>query len=97
MTKLLIAATGLCATLVCLPACQRLEPGATAGDATLPIEEVSLRGAIPLEYGQLVNVTRHGQFTAALWFEKPDKSIVVVRVNYERGIVNRRVLTIPRT
>jgi len=60
------------------------------------LDEVPLVGGIPLDYGELVAITPHGNFGAALWFEKPDKTVVAVRVNYERGVISRRVLRIPR-
>ena len=64
----------------------------------LPFEKAKMPDAIPLEYGELVAVIRPSgsRNKAVLWFKKPDKTIVVVGVNYWRGVMDPGVLTIPR-
>jgi hypothetical protein len=52
--------------------------------------------AVPLEYGRLVAVTTGGNLWAALWFEKTDKTIVVVPVNWPEGKMGDTVGVIPR-
>ena len=62
------------------------------------LEPVKIKDAIPAEYGNLVAVTTDAEYTgwAQLWFEKPDKSIVVVFVNHIRGELGQEVMSIPR-
>jgi hypothetical protein len=54
--------------------------------------------AIPLDYGNLVDVTSDSSFPAwaQLWFEKADKTIVVVRVSWADGAIQKNVTVIPR-
>ncbi len=77
-------------------ACQKLNTGRSASFPTkaLPPKVVE---PIPLEYGELVAVTANPEDSQwiVLWFQKPDKTIVVVDVNTRRGIVQARA-TFPR-
>ena len=52
--------------------------------------------AIPLAYGKLVAITSSRMFLAELWFQKPDKTVVLVRVNWKTGNIDSNILTIPR-
>ncbi len=55
--------------------------------------------AIPASYGELVGVTPHGAhpYITVLWFEKPDKTIVGMRVNLAHDwIIAEPVASIPR-
>ena len=77
-----------------LISCQRLDQG----EGPLPMEQAKVLDAIPLEYGKLVGVTQHREFTgvAVLWFEKPDKSIAAIQVNFVQGKMHPFILNIPR-
>ncbi len=80
-----------------LISCEKLEQvDLTKGP--LPFEKAKLSDAIPLEYGELVAVIRPSgsRYAAVLWFKKPDKTIVVIGVDYARGVMHPEVLTIPR-
>lgn len=62
-----------------------------------PAISVSVLPVIPLDNGDLVAVTPHpadGHWVA-LWFQKPDKTILVRWVNVTRGTVGAE-MTIPR-
>jgi hypothetical protein len=77
-------------------ACERVknQPDLTV---TVPPVPIPSTDGIPLEYGELVGVTP-GESTgwARLFFQRPDKSIVVVVVNGDLGIIAPKVLDIPR-
>ena len=83
-----------------LTSCQKLEPDEVALKATrqLKIETLKSLDAIPAEYGNLVGVTSssYRPDIAQLWFEKPDKTIVVVSVNFVKGGLWSNYLLIPR-
>ena len=51
---------------------------------------------IPEEFGTLIGVTQPSPGWSALWFQKPDKSIVTVFVNVDEGRIYGKGLTIPR-
>jgi len=79
------------ALLLGASACQKL-PDQTP--ASLPTAE-----AIPMDYGKLVGITPHGAhpYIAVLWFEKPDKTIVAMRVDLgKRKVIADPLTTIPR-
>ncbi|HKQ61394.1 MAG TPA: hypothetical protein VJS92_08875 [Candidatus Polarisedimenticolaceae bacterium] len=72
-----------------------------AAAACAPLErrrEAEYLEGIPLEYGELVAVTAHPerQFEAILWFQKPDKTLVLVPMNVSRGLVSAEVRTVSR-
>ncbi len=96
MLKKVLVIVGVLTLSLGLISCERLDAEPPKGP--LPSEVPKMLDAIPLEHGKLIAITPHGQqpFTAVLWFEKPDKTIVAVIVNYSRGIINPNVLTIPR-
>ncbi|MCP4571706.1 MAG: hypothetical protein GY838_05085 [bacterium] len=60
---------------------------------------VTLTDAIPAEFGDLVAVTTTEIYPdfAQLWFQKEDKSIVTVFLNYKRGTIEKHPLVIPRS
>jgi len=77
-------------------ACQKLETGRSVPfPATFPAPKVL--APLSLEYGELVAVTASADdpYWNVLWFQKPDKSIVIVAVNTSQSIVHVRG-TIPR-
>ena len=78
--------------------CQQLPPPPPVAMGVLQTEEVAYEDAIPLEYGTLVAVTAPPdlRFTAGLWFEKPDKTIVFVRVNTSLRKIEKTALLLPR-
>ena len=94
--RLLIA---LCILSLCmgLVSCQKLEE---VRQTKQKLEKVPLEflDAIPIEYGRLVGVTSNSQYPnwAQLWFEKEDKTIAVVLVNFVDGNFMSHVLLIPR-
>lgn len=55
--------------------------------------------AIPAEFGEFVNVTPDPDqpYTAVLWFEQPDKTIVAVRVNIARGQIAVKTVKFTRS
>ena len=79
--------------------CRKIERAqAPPTGKSLPIETLKVLDAIPAEYGNLVGVTSEPRYPdwAQLWFEKPDKTIVVVKVQWAKGYINEKVLIIPR-
>lgn len=87
----------VCLILTCIFAvsCQKLEQKPTVA---LKFEKMKYLDAVPSEYGNLVGVTMNSEYPswAQLWFEKPDKTIMVVRVNWGVGHFEDNVLIIPR-
>jgi hypothetical protein len=88
----------VCLILTCIVAfsCQKLEK--TQPIATLKLEQLKSPDTIPLEFGKLVGVTTSSEYPGwgQLWFEKPDKSIVIVSVNWGKGYLNQNAWNIPR-
>ena len=76
--------------------CQKISDQTSGGQ--IKTDTLPSFGTIPLDYGNLVAVTTAGTVPrfAQLWFEKPDKSIVVVKVDYDKNVLNNTVLMIPR-
>jgi hypothetical protein len=85
--------------------CQRLDtnmcpkPSATPAKVAQPSPRPAvLADAIPSDYGTPIGVTpdptRPQQ--VAVWFAKPDRSIVAVFIEVEQGKLSDRTLTIPR-
>ncbi len=76
--------------------CQKLEK--TSPAVTLKFEEIKSPDAIPAEFGNLVGVTTSSTYPdwAQLWFERPDKSIIVVKVDWNVGYINQKAMVIPR-
>jgi hypothetical protein len=66
-------------------ACKRLEGPTVDVRGRIQSAPAPYVDAVPLEYGRLVAVTpTFGQWVA-LWFEKADKTIVIVQVNWAEG------------
>ncbi len=76
--------------------CERLdEPDPWAGE---PMNLNSfLAEDIPLAHGRFVSVTTtQNPFVVTLWFERPDQTVIAVRVNTSRGTIGESVISIPR-
>jgi hypothetical protein len=83
---------------VCLTfSCRKIEPVSSDGGA-LKLEPTKFADAIPDEFGPLIGVTQNAQNPewAALWFQKPDKTITAVFVHIGQGKIYEKTLTIPR-
>jgi hypothetical protein len=92
MLKRFLTGASIVALSMGMSACEKME----LPERTLSYEEAKTLDAIPLAYGKLVAITPHRDYLAALWFEKPDKTVVLVRVNWAKGTIFRKALTIPR-
>jgi hypothetical protein len=92
--KKLILASGL---LLCLAgiSCERTQTPVRP-ELKLSFETIKTQNGIPAEYGELEGVVLDTPNYARMFFEKEDKSIVVVTVNMEDGFLRDRVLIIPR-
>lgn len=84
LTHVLLASMGFAAA-----GCEKLDQ-----QANFPVIE-----AIPAAFGELVNVTENPDqpYTAVLWFEQPDKTIVAVRVNYAHGQIAAKTVKFTRS
>ncbi len=86
----------VCLILTCvfIFSCQKMEPT----PPTLKFEKMKVLEAIPGDFGKLVGVTMNSAVPnmAQLWFEKPDKTIMVVKVDWRTGYLSPEVLVIPR-
>ena|SRR5215467_15102585 len=91
-------ACGLCLLALCLTvvSCKKLESTGPAGP--LAAESTKFADAIPDEYGTLISVTQNPQTPGwfGLWFQKPDKTIVVTFVNVDQRRIYEKTLSIPR-
>lgn len=80
--------------------CERLGPDEAVLKAVrqLKIEPLKALDAIPLEFGNLVGVSSDSSKPnwAQLWFEKQDKTIVVVWVNFLEGGLHATYVLVPR-
>lgn len=89
----------ICVSLACswLTACRKLsEPGSEAGHLmSLPLE---VQDHIPADFGRLVAVTSNDTHEdwAQLWFEKPDRTIAILYVNFISGELGGSARLIPR-
>jgi hypothetical protein len=83
MRRVGILLLGIATLCLASSACRKLSPS----PQQLKIEPITSTAAISAEYGNLVAVTSTNptgtsqETWALLWFEKPDKSIVVVSVS----------------
>lgn len=77
--------------------CEKLPLG-PGEHGVLKTEPTKFSDAIAAEYGELAGVVVNPQAPswATLWFQRPDKSIVVTRVNTSDGRLAGEVLVIPR-
>ncbi len=86
-----------CALLLCIGVVSCQKTGTTIPpERQLGFESFKAQNSIPLEYGNLVGVSIDAPANARMFFEKPDKTIVVVTVNVEKGWLPDHVLVIPR-
>jgi hypothetical protein len=88
-----------CILPLCLGVVSCRKVGTSAGiTGQLKQEKLKALDAIPVDYGNLVQVTSNSAAPdwAQLWFEKADRTIVVVKVNFETGEMAEDVLAIPR-
>ena len=95
------AVGALCVIALSLVACHKLERGPAAApkvQGPLKFDAAKFPDAIPLEYGTLVGVTQNSMSPGwvALWFQRPDNTIVASFVNIDEGRVFEKSLTIPR-
>lgn len=88
----------LCGLTLCLGlcSCRRIS---SAPRQLLTTESIKSIDAIPAEYGNLVSVTSRTPASALLWFEKPDKTIVIVGLELVGDNVSLadRVVVVPRS
>ena len=76
-----------------LTSCQKLP----TERGRLSLEAAPYVDAIPAEYGELIGVVANDvRGWTQVWFQKPDRSIVVVLVHPGRGMIADRMITIPR-
>jgi len=77
--------------------CRQL-PSRAVSEKLLKTEPTSIE-AIPSQYGNLVSVTQQGPDVALLWFERPDKTIVIVGLNLQGRNVSlaENVVLVPRS
>ena len=82
-----------------ISSCAKMYEEETAVPGGLQFTDIDLKGSIPLEYGELVAVTSSDTYPgwAQLWFEKEDKTIVMVAVNFSDGQMRPKLTTIPRS
>ena len=87
----------VCALLLCIVAvsCQKTQM-TVPPNLKLSFETIKTQNSIPEEYGELEGVVVDSPNVARMFFEKDDKSLVVVTVNMEEGFLRDRVLVIPR-
>lgn len=77
MRRIGILSLGVVTLCLASSACRKLPAGP---QQELKIEPIRSTTAIPADYGNLVAVTSSSPTGALLWFEKPDKTIVIVGV-----------------
>jgi hypothetical protein len=86
-----------CGLLLCLVGiyCEKTQMPVRP-ELKLSFETIKTQNSIPAEYGELEGVVVDSPNFARMFFEKEDKSIVVVTVNVADGFLQDRVLVIPR-
>ena len=86
-----------CGLLLCLVgiSCEKAQMPVRP-ELKLSFETIKTQNSIPAEYGELEGVVVDSPNLARMFFEKEDKSIVVVTVNVADGFLQGRVLVIPR-
>ena len=97
VSRLVVGLAVLASLGLGIVACQKVAP-TIPEKGLLILEPVDLEDSIPLSYGELKAIHAYpgNQYTAVLWFEKPDKTLIAVRVQIPRGILHKEALTIPR-
>ncbi len=98
MRKSTVALLSVVVLTLVATACEQLPPPTLTTKGSLQTEIVSYTDAIPLEYGTLVGVTPLPDYpyTTGLWFEKADKTIILVKVNVALGKIEKQALLLPR-
>lgn len=85
--------------LLCLGglSCRKIDR--TSTQPLLKIEPIKSAAAVPSEFGNLVSVTQRDPTSALLWFERPDKTVVVVglRLDGDNVTLSERVALVPRS
>ena len=90
MLRKMLVLLGLVFFSLTVMSCEKLSQADEPGAELTPLDE------IPLEYGELVAVHPHPKpYVSQLWFQKPDKTLVVINVNVAKKSIDRAV-TIPR-
>jgi hypothetical protein len=86
-----------CGLLLCLVgvSCEKTQMPVRP-ELKLSFETIKTQNSIPTEYGELEGVVVDSPNFARMFFEREDKSIVVVTVNVADGFIQDRVLVIPR-
>ena len=86
-----------CGLLLCLVgiSCEKAQMPVRP-ELKLSFETIKTQNSIPAEYGELEGVVVDSPNLVRMFFEKEDKSIVVVTVNVADGSLQDRVLVIPR-
>ena len=86
-----------CGLLLCLVgiSCEKSR-ALVRPEQKLSFETIKTQNSIPAEYGELEGVVVDSPNLARMFFEKEDKSLVVVTVNVADGFLQDRVLVIPR-
>jgi hypothetical protein len=91
-----IALAALLTITLMTVSCQKID-GEMGFKGPLQLEKVAIDNAISLQYGDLISVTPYpGSRSWVLWFVKPDKTIVAVAVDGQRGTIAPQALLIPR-
>jgi hypothetical protein len=86
-----------CILPLCLGVVSCRKIAGSADSAPLKIEQLKTRDAIPLDYGTLVGVTSNSTSDFAhLWFERADKTILVVTVDFQGRQLGADAVAIPR-
>lgn len=78
--------------------CEKL-PAPDNAAGPLDLQAVAPGGSIPAAYGRLVSVTSSAAYPgwAQLWFERDDRTVTTVFVNFQNGQVRDRILVLPRS
>ncbi len=90
--KMLLSFFGMALILMVI-SCERLDEPAARQCGQIDCHP--LADGISSEHGRLVSVTTNNRFEVTLWFERPDRTVVGVRVNLSLGVIVDEV-TIPR-
>jgi hypothetical protein len=92
LAGLAVAALGLTAA-----SCEPL-PRPQKQAATLVAQTMPYTDAIPAEFGDLIAVTTDSRLphSVQLWFQKADKSIVLVFADHRNHFISPQTITIPR-
>lgn len=90
--KMLLSFLGIALILMVI-SCERLDEPAVRYCGEVDCQP--LADGIASEHGRFVSATTNNRFEVTLWFERPDRTVVGVRVNLSLGVIVDEV-TIPR-